>query len=137
MFKKTLAILIAISTIISCTGCQNTYDFTALGADDAYSQICGIMSNPTGYEGDTIKVSGELYTYTTVTGENGVAIIIKDEHGCCSKGIQFVLSDTSSLANLVDGDEIIVEGKFELYTANELLYCKLVDAKLEVLAKGM
>lgn len=146
MFKKTLAILIAIITIVSCTACQSmgvtlgtVIDLSILSADDAYAGICEIMINPYDYEDKDMIMKGELYTYESESGEDCVAVIIKDEDGCCSKGIQFVLSDkySSAIDNLVDGDEIIVTGTFELYSENELLYCKLADAELEATAKGM
>lgn len=103
-------------------------DMSGMNYTMAYSQLSNIMSNPSEYEGKTIKMKG---TFDMIKGATQTYYIctIADSTACCSAGMEFVLKnepdDYPPLAT-----EITVAGEFETYLEDGKTYCHLKNADL-------
>lgn len=114
---------------------QVDYDLTAMGSDMVYATVYDMMANPTQYEGKVVKMGGPYYhTFYEDTGMDYFFVIIEDATACCTQGMEFVWGDGSHAfpgEYPEDGTQVVVTGKFEVYTEDAAKYVHLVDASLE------
>ena len=132
----TLSIVLMVGIIfISIGGCGknidtsgNYIDLTNINSTMVYSQVYNMLSSPSEYKGKTIKASGthSVY-YDNATNTTYHAIIIKDALGCCSQGLEFVLSNGNYPKQ---NKYITVEGIFGTYKENGTTYCYLKSSKI-------
>ena len=118
-----------------------------------YSVVYDMVTEPSSYEGKTVKMDGIFDVYTDEnTGKNYYACIIQDATKCCSSGIEFELKEervypdeypdnkpvhlsgekTGNLTVSADGSYITVTGVFETYEEDGILYCTLRNAALNI-----
>ena len=91
------------------------------------------MYYPEKFIGKTIKMKG-LYSdyFDQALGKHYYACIIMDATACCSQGVEFILTDDYKYPDDYpqQGDEITVEGIFDVYEEADGSYCTLREASL-------
>ena len=108
-------------------------DLTALSSTMVYGQVYNMMYYPENFIGQTIRMEG-FYSdyYDQAKGKRYFACIIMDATACCSQGIEFELTEEYSYPDDYPevGDEVVVEGVFDLYEEDGYDYCVLRNSKL-------
>ena len=114
---------------------QSIIDLSVLNPNLAYSEIYNITMNAKEYAGKTIKLKGTFdYYYKDIETKTKVFVcFVTDAAGCCSQGIEFVLSGEHSFPEDYPeiGAEITVIGTFASYEADSNQFCSLINAVLE------
>lgn len=108
-------------------------DLTVMSATMVYSVVYAMVTEPSSYEGKTVKMDGIFDVYTDEnTGKNYYACIIQDATKCCSSGIEFELEEERIYPDEYpdNGSFITVSGVFETYEEDGILYCTLRNAKM-------
>ena len=103
-------------------------DLTKLSTTMIYTTVYNMMYYPENFVGKTIKMTGNYSEYVDeATGKRYYACIIKDATACCSQGVEFELTDNYKYPDDYpkEGDDITVEGVFDLYKEGEYQYCTL------------
>lgn len=131
--------LVEEQTIQECEKSNEVnYDLTLMGSDMVYATVYQLMVDPQTYEGKTFKIEGQYYpAFYEPTQKYYHYCLITDAMACCSQGLEFVWEDgTHSYPEEYPqpGEEVIITGRFETYQedGNTSLYCRLQEAKLEV-----
>ncbi len=108
-------------------------DLSSLSSTVVYAQVYNMMFYPENFVGKTIRMEG-LYSdyFDQAKGKHYFACIIMDATACCSQGVEFELSEDYTYPDDYpsEGDDVIVEGVFDLYQEDGYNYCTLRDAKL-------
>ena len=105
-------------------------DLAALSGTMVYAEVYHMLTEPEQYIGKTVRMSGQCNVYhDEVTDKTYYSCIIKDATACCAQGIEFELADGYDIPE--EGDEICVEGVFDIYLEGENSYCTLRNAKLD------
>ncbi len=110
-------------------------DLTVMSATMVYSVVYAMVTEPSSYEGKTVKMDGIFDVYTDEnTGKNYYACIIQDATKCCSSGIEFELKEERVYPDEYpdNGSYITVTGVFETYEEDGILYCTLRNAALNI-----
>lgn len=110
-------------------------DLTVMSATMVYSVVYDMVTEPSSYEGKTVKMDGIFDVYTDEnTGKNYYACIIQDATKCCSSGIEFELKEERVYPDEYpdNGSYITVTGVFETYEEDGILYCTLRNAALNI-----
>lgn len=110
-------------------------DLTSMNANMVYSQVYDMVTQPDGYLGKTVKMSGQFAIYE---GQDQVycACIVADATECCSQGIEFVLEGEPPYPEGYPelGTEITVAGVFDTYietmSGQDFTFIQLIDAEL-------
>ncbi len=114
----------------------DTVDLTVLSSTMVFAEVYNIMVNPQDYQGKTIKMDGQFWSYLAEdTGMLYLGCLIMDATACCQQGIEFVLADESVSYPEdypAEGTNITVEGEFRIYQENGTMFCHLVDATMVV-----
>ena len=93
-------------------------DLTALSSTMVYAEVYNMMTNPDGYMGKTIKMSGPYYaSFYDETGSYYHYVIIEDATACCQSGLEFIWKGEHSYPNDYPPDQTKIEvvGVFESY----------------------
>lgn len=138
--KSKIMAIISIGLMISImSGCGSSteeisdIDLTQLSSTMVYSEVYNMMVTPEEYVGKIIKAKGVFVAFSSEDGSQYYpAVLVADATACCSQGIEFLLEGNP---NYPDGypeleEEIIVEGRFETYEEDGIIYCRLQNAKL-------
>ncbi len=108
-------------------------DLTVMSSTVVYGQVYNMMYYPENFIGKTIKMKG-LYSdyFDQRSGKRYFACIIMDATACCSQGIEFILTDDYKYPDDYpsQGDEVTVEGIFDVYEEEDGSYCTLRESKL-------
>lgn len=108
-------------------------DLTVMSSTVVYGQVYNMMYYPENFVGKTIKMKGLFSDYfDQASGKRYFACIIMDATACCSQGIEFILTEDYKYPEDYpgQGDEITVEGIFDIYEEEDGPYCTLRQAKL-------
>ncbi|MBQ9200213.1 MAG: hypothetical protein IJ141_08550 [Lachnospiraceae bacterium] len=108
-------------------------DLTTLSSTMVYSEVYNMMTEPDGYMGKTIKMSGPFAVYIDdVKNKTYFACIIQDATACCSQGIEFQLDgDYSYPEDYPEVNDIVtVTGTFSTYEEDGYMYVTLLNAKM-------
>jgi len=103
-----------------------TIDTTGMDKDDAYAYAYSLSMAPDRYAGQTVRVTG-VFSHANEGGYDQVVVL--DEDGCCSAGVEFVLPD--GVERPSTGQKITVTGVLQLYEEDGLAYGHLVSCELE------
>ena len=101
-----------------------------MSATMIYSEVYNMVTVPNDYIGKTVKMNGTCsYYHDDKTGKDYYACIIQDATKCCSKGIEFELTNKNYPKG---GENITVTGTFDVYTedGDNNKYCTLRNAVL-------
>ena len=103
-------------------------DLTKMSSTMVYSTVFNMVNNPTNFVGKTMRMRGEYTTYPISASETIHACLVRDAAGCCSQGLEFVLSD----GNYPSGaNEITVVGTIAVQKISGKYVCYLKSAILE------
>ena len=138
--KKFMCSILLILVFASCSfGVKKgnvqkvDFDLTKFSSVMVYSGLYNILSNPSEYVGQVIKIKGyfDLF-HDNETGKDYFGVVIMDSSACCSTGLDFVLRDEYKYPKDYPevGETITVAGKFEMYRDGDEVFCHLVDADI-------
>lgn len=108
-------------------------DLTKLSSTMVFSEVYSMMTDPTPYIGKTIVMNGQFTVYQDPeTGKLYFSCIIKDASACCAQGIEFSLAGDHEFPEDYpqEGDNITVQGTFDIYTEGQAKYMQLADSVL-------
>lgn len=112
-------------------------DLTTMSSDMVYASIYQMMTEPSSFEGNVIKMKGNYAAnWYEPTNSYIHCVIIQDATACCAQGMEFVWGDGNHKYPddypKID-EEITVIGVFETYKdeGDENLYCHLIKSSLE------
>ena len=112
---------------------DSVVDLTVMSSTVVYGQVYNMMYYPEKFIGKTVKMKG-LYSdyYDQASGKHYYACIIMDATACCAQGVEFILTEDYKYPDDYpeDGDEITVEGTFDVYEEDGGSYCTLRNASL-------
>lgn len=112
---------------------DSVVDLTVMSSTVVYGQVYNMMYYPEKFIGKTVKMKG-LYSdyFDQALGKHYYACIIMDATACCAQGVEFILTDDYKYPDDYpeDGDEITVEGTFDVYEEDGGSYCTLREASL-------
>jgi len=112
------------------------YDLTDLTPNLLYAQVFNMVNTPEDYLGKRVKVRG-VFRHTTdnANTKDYFAVFIKDAAACCQQGMEFVLLGDHKYPEdyPTENTDIVIEGIFNTYTEQSILYCQLKDASMTVL----
>jgi len=144
--KKIISFAIVCVMLFSLTACSITetagtdrvdVDLTALSSTMIYAEVNNMVTNPSEYTGKIVKMRGQFVVYQAqdengnpVDGSMYFACIIPDATGCCSQGLEFVLSGEHVYPDDYPeiGADICVMGSFDTYQEGAYTYCTLRNA---------
>ena len=106
-------------------------DLTKMSSTMVYSTVFNMVNNPAQFAGKTMRMRGEYTTYhISVDDPTQIihACLVRDAAGCCSQGLEFVLSN----GNYPTGaSEVTVVGTIAVQKIFGKYVCFLKDAVLE------
>ena len=130
--KKFTCILLAACMLFTVTGCGKKekvsdvdVDLTTMSSTMVYSYVYDMLSHPSDYKGQMVRMDGD--SNTTHGGTH--SCIVYDALGCCTEGIEYILPEEEEYQD--DGTKITVVGRFATYKKGEGTYFVLVDSVLE------
>ena len=129
--KKFFATVI-LFTVVMCTNFSRAaavdIDLTKMSSTMVYSTVFNMVNNPTTFVGKTMRMRGEYTTYPISASEKIHACIVRDAAGCCSQGLEFVLSN----GNYPTGaSEVTVVGTIAVQKISGKYVCYLKNSALE------
>ncbi len=107
-------------------------DLTSLSSTFVYSQVYNMMFYPENFIGKTIRMEGMYSDYFDQdTGKHYFGCIIQDATACCAQGVEFEPGDNYSYPDDYpeEGDDVVVEGVFDIYEEDGQNYCTLRNAE--------
>ena len=137
MRKAILLCLLSLCLILSSAGCGSKVhkapvdiDLSGMSEVMVYSTSIQIAENPEAYAGKTVRIKGTFnITHSEALNRDYYCCLVKDQKGCCTEGLEFVLPADQSYPDV--GDVITVSGTYETYFEDGGLYGQLVDAVVE------
>lgn len=129
--RKFFATLI-LCALVMCTSLARAaavdIDLTKMSATMVYSTVFNMVNNPTNFVGKTMRMRGEYTTYPISASETIHACLVRDAAGCCSQGLEFVLSNGNYPAG---AGEITVVGTIAVQKISGKYVCYLKNSALE------
>lgn len=102
-------------------------DLTAVSDTIAYAQLYDMLVHKEDFIGKVVRLKGIFASFhSEETGMDYYSCQVTDNTLCCSMGLEFVLGQGHGYPR--DGEEIVVQGVFDTYEENNLIYCTLRDA---------
>lgn len=139
--KKWMSLLAACVMLFSAGYAEENaevtpdLDLSTMSGTFVYAQVYQMMMDPDSYVGRVIRMKGYYdYFEDQATGAYYTACIVPDATACCAQGIEFVWAGEHAYPDdyPLQGEEILVTGRFETYMENETMYVHLADAQMEV-----
>ena len=87
-----------------------------------------MVTTPKNFVGKTMRMRGEYTTYPISAAQTIHACLVRDAAGCCSQGLEFVLSNGNYPAG---ANEITVVGTIAVQKISGKDVCFLKNAALE------
>ena len=106
-------------------------DLTKMSSTMVYSTVFNMVNNPAKFVGKTMRMRGEYTTYhISIDDPTQIihACIVRDVAGCCSQGLEFVLTDKKYPTG---AGEITVVGTISVQKISGKYVCYLKDSALE------
>lgn len=129
--RKIFATLI-LCALIMCTNFARAaavdIDLTKMSATMVYSTVFNMVNNPTNFVGKTMRMRGEYTTYPISATQTIHACLVRDAAGCCSQGLEFVLSNGNYPAG---ASEVTVVGTIAVQKISGKYVCYLKNSTLE------
>lgn len=130
-FLVTLILLVMLMIPNLTRAAAVDIDLTRMSSTMVYSTVLNMINKPADFVGKTMRMRGE-YTIYHISIDDPTQIIhaciVRDAAGCCSQGLEFVLSN----GNYPTGaDEITVIGKIAMQKIFGKYVCYLKDSALE------
>lgn len=119
---------------VDFVGADGDYiDLSQESSGMVYSIIINMAINSDNFIGKTIKMRGTYSDmYVKEKDRHYFACLVMDATACCSQGVEFELTDDYKFPDdyPYDGDEIVVEGVFDMYDEDGEKYPVLRNAEL-------
>lgn len=119
---------------VDFVGADGDYiDLSQESSGMVYSIIINMAINSDNFIGKTIKMRGTYSDmYVKEKDRHYFACFVMDATACCSQGLEFELTDDYKFPDdyPYDGDEIVVEGVFDMYDEDGEKYPVLRNAEL-------
>jgi len=140
--KKILCVLLGLCLLCTlAAGCANAsksnfIDLTAMSSTLVFAEVSNIVTNPTAYEGKTVKMGGAYQAnFFALTGQYYHCVVVMDATACCPQGLEFEWKGKHKYPGDYpkDGAQIEVTGVFERYEELGRTYYRLAADKLTVL----
>lgn len=132
--KKIFAAVI-LSAVVICSSFARAaavdIDLTKMSSTMVYSTVFNMVNNPKNFVGKTMRMRGEYTTYQiSIDDPNQIihACLVRDAAGCCSQGLEFVLSNGKYPAG---ANEITVVGTIAVQKISNKYVCFLKNSALE------
>ncbi|MBQ3451296.1 MAG: hypothetical protein IJG32_03420 [Selenomonadaceae bacterium] len=132
--KKFFATVILFA-LVMCTSLARAaavdIDLTKMSSTMVYSTVFNMVNNPAKFVGKTMRMRGEYTTYhISINDPTQIihACIVRDAAGCCSQGLEFVLTDKKYPTG---AGEITVVGTISVQKISGKYVCYLKDSALE------
>ena len=126
------AILFAVLTCSSfARAAAVDIDLTRMSSTMVYSTVFNMVTNPATFVGKTMRMRGEYTTYHISIDDPSQIIhacLVRDAAGCCSQGLEFVLSNGKYPAG---ANEITVVGTIAVQKVDGKDVCYLKNSALE------
>jgi len=133
--KKFFA-AIMIFALVTCSSFARAaavdIDLTKMSSTMVYSTVLNMVNNPAAFAGKTMRMSGQYNTYNISVDDPKQKIhacIVRDALGCCSQGLEFVLSNGNYPSS--EFTEITVVGTIAVQKIFGKYVCYIKDAALE------
>ena len=132
--RKFFAAVILFA-LVTCTSFARAaavdIDLTKMSSTMVYSTVFNMVNNPEKFVGKTMRMRGEYTTYhISIDDPTQIihACIVRDAAGCCSQGLEFVLSN----GNYPTGaNEVTVVGTISVQKISGKYVCYLKECQLE------
>ena len=108
-------------------------DLTILSSTMVYAQVYDMMYYPEKFVGKTVRMEGQYSDYfDQAKGKHYFGCIIMDATACCAQGVEFEpLPDYKYPEDYPEeGDMVVVDGVFDVYTEDDGNYCTLRNAHM-------
>lgn len=132
--RKFLATLILCALVMGTNFARAAavdIDLTKMSSTMVYSTVFNMVNNPTKFVGKTMRMRGE-YTKYHISIDDPTQIIhaciVRDAAGCCSQGLEFVLSNRNYPSG---AGEITVVGTIAVQKIFGRYVCYLKESSLE------
>ena len=147
LLKRIISLIMVFVICFITTGCKVRFkagngsvsrgdilDLTKMSKTMVYSEVSNMMISPHDYDGRKVKMKGNMNIVKYKQRMN-YTCIIQDATACCAQGIEFVCKGDLKYPDDYpkEGEEIEVEGTFEVYTSEELEYVRLKNATVKKL----
>lgn len=132
--KKFLAaaiLFVAVTCSSFARAAAVDIDLTRMSSTMVYSTVLNMVNKPATFVGKTMRMRGEYTTYHISIDDPSQIIhacLVRDAAGCCSQGLEFVLSNGKYPAG---ANEITVVGTIAVQKIYGKYVCYLKDAALE------
>ena len=132
--KKFLAALILFALMTGTSLARAAavdIDLTKMSSTMVYSTVFNMVNNPAKFVGKTMRMRGEYTTYhISVNDPTQIihACLVRDAAGCCSQGLEFVLSNGKCPTG---ANEITVVGTIAVQKISSKYVCYLKNSALE------
>ena len=106
-------------------------DLTKMSSTMVYSTVFNMVNNPAKFVGKTMRMRGEYTTYhISVNDPTQIihACLVRDAAGCCSQGLEFVLSNGKYPTG---ASEITAVGTIAVQKISGKYVCYLKNSALE------
>ena len=129
---KKIFVAAILFAVVTCSNFARAaavdIDLTKMSSTMVYSTVFNMVNNPTNFVGKTMRMRGEYTTYPISASETIHACLVRDAAGCCSQGLEFVLSN----GNYPTGaNEITVVGTIAVQKISGKYVCYLKNSTLE------
>ena len=132
--KKFFSAMILFA-VVMCTSLTRAaavdIDLTKMRSTMVYSTVFNMVNNPAKFVGKTMRMHGEYTTYhISINDPTQIihACIVRDAAGCCSQGLEFILSNRKYPTG---ANEITVVGIIAVQKISGKYVCYLKDSVLE------
>ena len=132
--RKFFAVIFIFTLIMSqnlAKAAAVDIDLTKMSSTMVYSTVFNMVNSPTKFIGKTMRMRGEYTTYhISIDDPTQIihACLVRDAAGCCSQGLEFILSDGKYPTG---ASEITVVGTIAVQKISGKAVCYLKNATLE------
>ena len=132
--RKFFAVIFIFTLIMSqnlAKAAAVDIDLTKMSSTMVYSTVFNMVNSPTKFIGKTMRMRGEYTTYhISIDDPTQIihACLVRDAAGCCSQGLEFILSDGKYPTG---ASEITVVGTIAVQKISGKAVCYLKNAALE------
>ena len=109
-------------------------DLTAMSSTMVFAEVTQMTRTPTQYDGAQVTMRGFLMVYDVdpSTGVGNYSCLVQDATKCCQRGLAFtVTSPLDDTSMLVEGNEVIIRGTFEIYEIGGRRFVRIADCTIE------
>lgn len=125
---------LAETPVVTYTDKDVQLNLAGMSGTVVYSMIYNIMSEPSKFMGQIIRLSGYYSAWEDPnTGAVYHSCVIPDATACCAQGMEFVWSGEHAYPDDYPefGTNMIVTGRLESYMEGDYMYLHLMDAQVE------